>query len=62
MKLFSNKKIREIRFIFVIENWLWKSEIGTFWPFNLECMLIYQKKCEKVLFSYHLMLNILNIY
>ena len=35
------KKIRKIRTIFDIENWLWKSEIGIFRTFNLEQTLIY---------------------
>ena len=29
------KKIGKIRIIFDIENWLWKSEIGTFWSLDL---------------------------
>ena len=37
------KKFGKIRIIFDIENWLWKSEIGTFWSLDLEHMLIYQK-------------------
>ena len=28
---FNEKKIREIRIIFDIENWLWMSDLGTFW-------------------------------
>ena len=28
---FNEKKIRKIRMIFDIENWLWKSDLGTFW-------------------------------
>ena len=36
------KKIRNIRIIFDIENWLWKSEIGIFWSLDLERMLIWQ--------------------
>ena len=51
------KKLRKIRIIFDIENWLWKSEIGIFRSLDLERMLIWQN--EKVLFftqlSYHLM-------
>ena len=27
----------------MIENWLWKSEIGNFWSLDLERVLIYQK-------------------
>ena len=27
------KKLRKIRMIFDKENWLWKSDIGTFWQF-----------------------------
>ena len=31
--LFNEKKrLRKIRMIFDIENWLWKSEFGLFWP------------------------------
>ena len=30
MILFHEKKIRKFRIIFDVENWLWKSEIGTF--------------------------------
>ena len=37
------KKIGKIRIIFDIENWLWKSEIGTFRSLDLERTLIYQK-------------------
>jgi hypothetical protein len=37
------KKIGEIRTILDIENWLWKSEIRTFQPLDLERTLIYQK-------------------
>ena len=28
---FNEKKIRKIRMIFDIDNWLWKSDLGTFW-------------------------------
>ena len=37
------KKLRKIRIIFDIENWLWKSEIGNFRSLDLERVLIYQK-------------------
>ena len=37
------KKLRKIRIIFDIENWLWKSEIGSFRLLDLEQMLIWQK-------------------
>jgi hypothetical protein len=37
------KKIGKIRTIFDIENWLWKSQIGTFRSLDLERTLIYQK-------------------
>ena len=36
------KKLRKIRIIFGIENWLWKSEIGNFRSLDLERVLIYQ--------------------
>ena len=39
----SMKKDGKIWTIFDVENWLWISEIGTFQPLDLECMLIYQK-------------------
>ena len=46
----EKKKLRKIRIIFDIENWLWKSEIGNFRSLDLEWVLIYQnfffmKKC-----------------
>jgi hypothetical protein len=28
---FNEKKIRKIRMIIDVENWLWKSDLGTFW-------------------------------
>ena len=31
---FNEKKIRKIPMIFDIENWLWKSNFGTFWHFT----------------------------
>ena len=37
------KNFGKIRIIFDIENWLWKSGIGTFQPLDLERTLIYQK-------------------
>ena len=39
MKKFFGK----IRIIFDLENWLWKSEIGTFQSVDLELTLAYQK-------------------
>ena len=36
------KKLREIRIIFDIEKWLWKSEIGIFWSLDFERKLIWQ--------------------
>ena len=58
------KKLRKIRIIFDLENWLWKSEIGNFRSLDLERVLIYQNFFyEKVLFftqlSYHLMCKLL---
>ena len=38
------KKLRKIRIIFDIENWLWKSEIGIIRWLALERLLIWQKK------------------
>ena len=54
------KKIRKIRIIFYIENWLWKSEIGIFWSLDLESILIYQKcfLMKKCYFP----LNVENVY
>ena len=44
-------KLRKIRIIFDIENWLWKSEIVILRLFDLERRLIWQKKnYDKVLF------------
>ena len=44
LKWYSPKKKKMERFgYFDIENWLWKSEIGTYRPLDLECTLIYQK-------------------
>jgi hypothetical protein len=43
MIFFNEKKYGKIRIIFDIENWLWKSEIGTFRSLDLERTLIYQK-------------------
>ena len=43
MIFFNEKKIGKIRIIFDIENWLWKSEIGTFPLLDLERTLIYQR-------------------
>jgi hypothetical protein len=45
LKWYSSKKFffGKIRTIFDIENWLWKSEIGTFPTLDLERTLIYQK-------------------
>ena len=40
---FNEKKLRKIRIIFDLENWLWKSEIGTFQSVDLELTLAYQK-------------------
>ena len=45
------KKLRKIRIIFDIENWLWKSKIGNFRSLDLERVLLYQnlffmKKCH----------------
>ena len=37
------KKLKKIRIIFDVENWLWKSEIGKFRSLDLERVLIYQK-------------------
>ena len=37
------KKLRKIRIIFDIENWLWKSGIGNFRSLDLEWVLIYQE-------------------
>ena len=37
------KKLRKIRIIFDIENWLWKSEIVIFRSLDLERRLIWQK-------------------
>ena len=39
------KKLRKIRIIFDIENWLWKSEIVIFRSLDLERRLIWQKIC-----------------
>ena len=38
LKLYSSmkKKFGKLRIIFDIENWLWKSEIGTFWSLDLD--------------------------
>ena len=45
------KKLRKIRIVFDIENWLWKSEIGIFQSLDLKRTLIYQIFFkEKVLF------------
>ena len=33
------KKIGKIQIIFDVENWLWKSEIGTFWYLDLPKLL-----------------------
>ena len=49
----SMKKNGKIRIIFDIENWLWKSEIGTFQSLDLECMLIYQKTFRGKSIIYH---------
>jgi hypothetical protein len=38
------RKLRKIRIIFDVENWLWKSEIVIFRSLDLERKLIYQKK------------------
>ena len=38
------KKIRKIRTIFDMENWLWKSEIGIFRSLNLEADVDLPKK------------------
>ena len=38
------KKLRKIRIIFDVENWLWKSEIVIFPSLDLERRLIWQKK------------------
>ena len=42
--IFFNKKLKKIRIIFDVQNWLWKSEIGIFRSLDLERMLIWQKK------------------
>ena len=38
----------------MIENWLWKLEIGTFWPPDFERLLIYQKILGWKKCRYHL--------
>ena len=38
----NKKKLRKLRIIFDIENWLWMSEIGIFWSYDLEQILIRQ--------------------
>ena len=43
MLFFKEKKMRKIRIIFDIENWLWKSEIVIFRLLDLERRLIWQK-------------------
>ena len=43
MIFLNEKKIGKIRTIFDIENWLWKSGVGTFQPLDLERTLIYHK-------------------
>ena len=43
MLFFNEKKNGKIRIISGIENWLWKSEIGTFWSLDFERTLIHQK-------------------
>ena len=52
--IFHNKnKFGKIRIISDIENWLWKSEIGTFQSLDLEHTLIYQKKIRWKSVIYH---------
>ena len=45
----EKKKLRKIRIIFDIENWLWKSEIGNFRSLDLEqcwsTKIFFMKKC-----------------
>ena len=55
------KKLRKIRIIFDVENWLWKSEIGNFRSLDLDRVLIYQKifLMKKCYFSLNLMCKLL---
>ena len=41
------KKLKKIRVIFDVENWLWKSEIGILWSLDFGRMLkfFFMKKC-----------------
>ena len=45
---FNEKKLRRIRIIFYIENWLWKPNLGTFWQLAVNPKL----KILKISFGY----------
>ena len=61
MIFFNENFFEKIQIIFDIENWLWKSEIGTFPSLDLERTLIYQKtfKMKKCYLSLILMWKVL---
>ena len=42
---FNEKKFRKIRMIFDIENWLWKSDLGTFWQPMWTSVKVKSKNC-----------------